>query len=137
MQLTMAKTIKKSSRIPGQNPVNPIRDVILASMKAHPQLRRHPAEKKERLYIIGFQTSNGRTVALDKMSASKQPMWVRLADFPSHALPSIDREFYSPEEGRNSNLRAFGGDFKNGHLIRLYPQSCSEALAIVDFLLGR
>lgn len=133
----MTMPTKKPTRIRGVNSANPIRDAVLASMKAHPDLRRHPAEKKERLYISGFQASNGLTVALDKMSASKQPIWVRLADFPSHALPSIERKFYSPEDGRNSNLHAFGGGFKNGHLVRLYPQTRAEALEIVALLLAR
>ena len=132
----MTKTTKKSSRMRGENPANPTRDAILASLKAHPSLRRHPAEKKERLYISGFQMSNGRTLALGKHAASLQPIWVRLADFPAHALPTIKREFYSPEAGRSSNLHIFGGDFKNGNLVCLFPQTCADALKIVDHLLA-
>jgi hypothetical protein len=132
----MTKTVKKSARLRGVNPANPIRDAILASLKAHRDLKRHPAEKKERLYISGFKARSGVTLALDKMSATKQPIWVRLADFPSHALSEIDCDFYSPEDGRNSNLKIFGGDFKDGRLVRLYPKTCAEAMMIVNQLLG-
>ena len=126
---------KMPSRRIGEVPANATRSAVKAAFDAHPHLLRHNAERKDCLYISGFQTSNGVPVALDKMSASKQPIWVRLADFPVHALPRIDRKFYSPEDGRNSNLHKFGSDFKSGHLVRLYPKTCGEALEIVELLL--
>jgi hypothetical protein len=131
----MAK--KKFSRLLGENPGNPIRETLLASLKSHVSFRRHPPEKKERLSISGFQTPSGITLALDKQAASKQPIWVRVADFHSHALPHIERKFYSPTDGRNSNLTIYGGDFKDGHLMRLYPTTSAEAREIVDLLLDR
>jgi hypothetical protein len=81
---------------------------------------------------------DGAAFAIDKMSASKQPIW--LLDRP--ALRSmldnagIAFEIYPPERGRNSNIHKLSG-FKEGALLRVYPETVDEAVFVVDLLCGR
>jgi hypothetical protein len=133
-------SVRVKSRLPiGSGkpvPDNPIRDAVRHALKAHPGLRPHPGEKEETKYIAAFETNNGRTLALDKMSAGQQPIWTEAHLLAADALPEIRREFYPPRRGRNSNLHKLPG-FKDGSLVRLYPDTVSQAMAIVELLLER
>jgi hypothetical protein len=117
-------------------PANPVRDAVRDALNEHPDLRPHTAQKEETKYIAAFLTSNCRTLALDKTSAGEQPIWIEARFLATDALPGIKRDFYPPSRGRNSNLHKLPG-FKNGALVRLYPQTVSEAMDIVRLILGR
>jgi len=97
----------------------------------HPDQRSSQGTK----YISAYETREGVTFAVDKMSESKQPIWfpdiVRLRD-ALHAA-RIHFEVYPPARGRNSNLHKLPG-FKEDSLIRAYPVSVDEAMRIIELL---
>lgn len=124
----------------GPVPKNVIRDVIIARIMTRADVEPHPdqAQLHGTKYISAFRAKCGKTFAIDKMSASKQPIW--LLDSPRlrsdlHDF-GIAYELYPPERGRNSNLHKLPG-FKNGALLRAYPQTVEEALRVVEALCER
>lgn len=132
----------RSSRMPVQSrgegrpiPSNPIRDAILSAMKTHRFFVPHPAETKANgtKYVSAFLGKNGRAIAFDKAAASKQPMWVRDEPRVRELLDSLRISFdgYPPEKGRNSNLKKLP-EFKGNALLRAFPRTESEAMAIVE-----
>lgn len=115
---------------------NTMHEAIHETLQRHPNLRIHPKQAKITQKISAFVTSNGRALALDNGSNKEQPIWVEAHTVPSNALQEIKRDFYTADAGRNSNLHKLPG-FKDGALIRLYPQTVSQALQIVDFALNK
>lgn len=115
-------------------PNNALRDLLLARLAAIRDVQPHPSQGSPRgtKYISAFIHTNGTTFAVDKMSGSEQPIW--LLDQPRLRSRldevGIKYETYPPERGRNSNLHKLP-NFKNGHLIRIHPQTLGEALEIV------
>jgi hypothetical protein len=116
------------------NVPNPMRDTIYDVLKQHPHLRKHSTETRNIKYIAAFSTINNRTIALDKASRSKQPIWVEAHVVPKDTLNSIPHDFYPVGRGRNSNLHKLPG-FKDGALVRFYPQNVSQARDIVTIAL--
>jgi hypothetical protein len=118
-------------------PNNSLRDVILARLAAIGDVQPHPSQGNASgtKYISAFIRSNGTTFAVDKMSGSEQPIW--LLDHPRLRscldAAAIEYEVYPPERGRNSNLHKLP-NFKEGQLLRIYPQTLEEALEVVRFI---
>jgi hypothetical protein len=124
---------------PSARPVssNPIRDAILARIAARSDVEPHASQKhlQGTKYISAFCCSRGATFAVDKMSATKQPLWMLDTASVREALDQrgILYEVYLPERARNSNLHKLPG-FKADQLIRAYPETADEAIATVDEL---
>jgi hypothetical protein len=115
---------------------NPLRDLIQAEMDHDPRLLQHPdrrigGTKK----VVIYNTTNGRTLALDKTSNGKQPIWTRASDVGHGCFPHIVGEAYQAERGRNSNLNV--PELKGLALSRFYPQTLDEAKTIIDFVRDR
>jgi hypothetical protein len=115
---------------------NPTRDLILAALNSHADLKIHPKEYREIDYISAFISSNGRALALDKTAESKQTIWVNHEEYFDDMLLHIKRDVYPPSRGRNADLHKLEG-FKDGTLIRFFPIGVDQALQIVDVLLER
>ena len=118
-------------------PDNKTRDAVLARISARNDIQPHRDQRQLHgtKYISAFSTQRGTAFAVDKMSASKQPIWyldgTRSRSFLDDA--GIAYEVYPQERGRNHNLHKIPG-FKDGALIRAYPETADEALRIVDSL---
>jgi hypothetical protein len=104
-------------------------------MKAHSIFVQHPAESEPdgTKYVSAFLGRNGRVVAFDKAVASKQPMWMLDEPRMRKLLDGLGIPFdgYPPEKGRNSNLKKLP-EFKNQALLRAFPRTEGEAMAIVE-----
>ena len=118
-------------------PDNATREAILARIAAREDIEQHrdQAQLHGTKYISAFATRRGVAFAVDKMSASKQPIWfLDSAQFRSDLDGAgITYELYSPDDGRNHNLYKLPG-FKYGALIRAYPDTVDQALNIADIL---
>ena len=133
-------SFRAASRFTGKgkpNPLNPVRDAILSSMKSHMFFEEHPAETKAdgTKYVSAFLGRNGRVVAFDKAVASKQPVWMLDDRRVRNLLDSLGIPFnsYPAEKGRNSNLEKLP-EFKDQALLRAFPRTEGEAMAIVEGL---
>lgn len=121
-------------------PKNPTRDAILARLRSQADVEAHPDQKNAAgtKYISAFICRNGSAFAIDKMSASKQPIW--FLDNPRMRstldAAGIAYDFYPPEKGRNSNLHKIPG-FKKGALLRAYPETADDAALIISALRNR
>ncbi len=118
-------------------PTNDTRDAIIARLAARKDIRTHPnqASSDGTKYISAFATRMGIAFAVDKGSASKQPIW--FLDNPAFRSEldqmRIAFDYYSPEKRRNSNVHKLSG-FKNGALLRAYPRTTDEAMCVIDML---
>lgn len=118
-------------------PSNATRDAIIARIAQRTDIQPHPDQRRLQgtKYISAFRTKRGTAFAIDKMSASKQPVWfIDAADLRSELdRAGIAYELYPAQRGRNSNLHKLSG-FKSGALIRAYPETVDEALRAIDLL---
>jgi hypothetical protein len=114
-------------------PHNSTRGAILENLTNHPELRPHPDRPRGTKYISIFMAPNGRAVALDKTSASRQAIWVQALGIEPNDLSSIRREAYPASRGRNSNLNV--AEFRNQDLLRFYPETTCEAEAILALVI--
>ena len=114
---------------------NVTRDAMLASIKRHGSFRSHPSQSSEEgtKYISGFLCKNGRAIAVDKTAANKQPIWMQDEPSARHLLErlGIQYDYYAADRGRNSNLKKFV-EFKEQALLRAFPNTVEEGLAIAD-----
>lgn len=118
-------------------PTNPKRDAILARLLVSAELQpvAEQVSNEGSKYIAAFRSSKGMVLALDKMSASKQPIWCLDRRDLRTALEGLglEVEFYPADRGRNSNLHKLPG-FKAGALLRVYPKTVDEALHAVAII---
>lgn len=70
--------------------------------------------------------------AVDKMSAGKQPIWVLdRADIRGYLdSESVGYDIYTPGKTRNHNLHKLP-NFKKGQLLRTYPATADQAMAVI------
>lgn len=112
-------------------PANAKRDAILAKLLVSAELQpvAEQVSTEGSKYIAAFRSSKGIIFALDKMSASKQPIWCLDRRDLRTALEGLglEVEFYPADRGRNSNLHKLPG-FKTSALLRAYPETVDEAL---------
>lgn len=108
-------------------PDNAIRDGILNRIKQIAEIRHHSDTK----YITAFQLS-GVFFALDRMSVSKQPIWVLdRTDVRAYLdAEKVSYEVYLSDRGRNSNLWKLP-NFKTGQLLRIYPETIEQAMTVI------
>lgn len=118
-------------------PANSKRDVILAKLLASAELQpvAEQISTEGTKYIAAFRSTKGVILALDKMSATKQPIWCLDRRDLRTALEGLglDVEFYPADRGRNSNLHKLPG-FMAGALLRVYPETVDEALQAVALI---
>jgi hypothetical protein len=116
---------------------NATSDAILADLMARGDVRVHPDQRSPggTKYIKAFVTRFGIPFAVDTSSESKQPIWFLHDSKFEAALDrmSIPFDFYPPDKTRNHNLHKLSG-FKNGALLRAYPETKGDAMRIVDML---
>lgn len=118
---------QKSKTAGKSNSGNPIRDGILFRLKQDASIQPHSDTK----YISAFKLG-GLFFAIDKMSASKQPIWV-LDRTDLRAYLDVERvgyDIYLSDQGRNSNLHKLP-NFKSGQLLRIYPETIEQGIAVV------
>ncbi|NTF55042.1 3'-5' exonuclease [Agrobacterium rhizogenes] len=117
-------------------PTNPIRDEMLARIAARADVRVHSAQRdaKGTKYISAF-TLGGVIFVVDKMSAAKQPIWMLdRTDIRAYLdAEGMEYHVYTPEMGRNSNLHKLP-KFKKGQLLRVFPTTVDEAMAVISRL---
>ncbi|UFW65803.1 3'-5' exonuclease [Rhizobium laguerreae] len=114
-------------------PRNPIRDALLARIAVLRGVHPHPSQRdiNGTKYISAF-ILGGTVFAIDKMSAGKQPIWILdRADIRTYLdAERVSYEVYNPERSRNHNLFKLP-NFKNGQLLRMYPASADQGIAII------
>ncbi len=118
-------------------PENTTRNLILSKLVASSDfvpVDRQPTVEGTK-YIAAFKSRTGIVMALDKTSASKQPIWCldRVPLRTALEKSGLDFEYYPPDRGRNSNLHKLIG-FKSGALLRIYPKTVEEANTAIGLI---
>jgi len=118
---------QKSKTTGKSNSDNETRDGILLRIKQVAEISYHSDTK----YIAAFQLS-GVFFALDKTSVSKQPIWlVDRMDIRAYLdAEQVGYDIYPSDKGRNSNLYKLP-NFKTGQLLRIYPETVEQAMAVI------
>jgi hypothetical protein len=133
--IVVAKRENSRQRRKAGRPIlaNPVRDEIVARIGRHSDIQPHASEREAQgtKYISAY-TIGGVVFAVDKMSTSKQPIWVLdRVDLRSHLdAENVEYEIYPPERGRNSNLHKLP-NFKSGQLLRVFPETVEQGLSII------
>lgn len=118
---------QKSKTAGKSNSGNPICDGILFRIQQDNSIQPHGDTK----YISAFNLG-GVFFAIDKMSESKQPIWVvDRADLRAHLdADKVGYDIYPSDKGRNSNLWKLP-NFKDGQLLRIYPETVEQAMTMI------